>query len=146
MSWIKKIKLFFMARKPAMKVVNQLKKIKRGYKTWEFWLSLLGALGSLAAAVAGYLDPEVATIVTAGIAGVYNIIRGLKKADEDGIRPSLRSTEFYIGILAILQNALMEMQGKGVDGEWLALALAIVAGSMSVAQNLGASQPEDEIE
>jgi hypothetical protein len=136
MSLFDKIKLLFVARKPAADFVANVKDIKRGFKTIHFWVTLLGSAGALFAAVKGFVPPEIGLIVTTVLVASYNIMRGFDKTDESIPHPALQSTELWLGILGQLSNAILALQKGGVASTHLVAAGAVIAGAMSIAQNL----------
>lgn len=141
MNLIEKIKLLFKIKEPAQDLANQLKGVKRGYKTVSFWVTFLGTLLSLVGALQGIIPATTAVLITTALTTVYNILRGLLKAEADGVRPPMQATEFWVGLLGILSSGLIQAQTAGVSGRWLTVAMAVVAGGMAAAQNLGAQAP-----
>ena len=136
MSIIEKIKLLFVARKPAADFLANVKDVKRGWKTIHFWVSLLGSGIALAASIKGFIPADVSLIVTAVLVASYNVMRGFDKTDESIPHPPLRSTEFLMGLLAQRSNAVLALQQGGVSSTHLAIAGTVLAGAMSIAQNL----------
>jgi len=136
MSLIDKIKLLFVARKPAADFLANVKEVKRGWKTIHFWVSLLGSGIALVASIKGFIPADISLIITTVLVGSYNIMRGFDKTDESIPHPPLRSTEFLMGLLAQLSNAVLALQQGGVSSAHLAIAGTILAGAMSIAQNL----------
>lgn len=141
MNWLEKIKLLFAARQPLTELVGEIKTAKDGYKTVAFYVALLGTLGTLVAALNGVFPPLVAVEITTGLGVVYNIVRGLAKADQVGVKPVLQSTEFWIGALTAVSNGIVSLQTGGVNPAWLATAQTLIASVMAMSQNLGATQP-----
>lgn len=139
MSLWSKIKLLFVARKPAADFVANVKEVKRGWKTAHFWVSLLGSGIALLASLKGFIPAEVSLIVTTVLTTSYNIMRGFDKTDETVLHPPLRSTEMWMGILGQLGNGVLALQQGGVSGTELTVASAIIAGAMATAQNLSSA-------
>lgn len=144
MSIIEKVKLLFKARKPTGELIEEIKTLKSGWKKVSFWLSVLSTLLSVAGALSGVIPPNVSVIINTVLTAFYNVLRGLDKSGEPGIRPPLQSTEFWQGILGEVSNAVVGLKAGGVDPQLLHTCEAIIAGLMAVAQNLGAHQPEPE--
>ena len=73
---------------------------------------------------------------------IYNIMRGMDKTDQVGIKPIFQTTEFWMGAAAIISNSLLEIKTAGVDSQTLTMAQTIIAVAMAAAQSLAANQPE----
>lgn len=142
MKIIEKIKLLFKIRKPAGQLADQVKGIKRGWKKVSFWVSFLGTLLSVVAALSGVLTPYISLIINTTLTLFYNILRGLDKADEVGIRPIVQTTEFWQGAMGEASNAIVALHTGGIDPAWLHTAEMLIAMGMAAAQNLAAQQPE----
>jgi hypothetical protein len=138
---ISKMKLLIKVREPITTLFTQVKEAKRGYRTMAFWVSVLGTLISLVGALNGVIPPQIAIIITTILTAIYNIIRGTEKSEETGVRPLLKSTEFWQGALGEISNSIVQMQTAGVNPEWFHMATGIIGMSMAIAQNLGAHQP-----
>lgn len=132
-----KIKLFIKGNQ----VISQLSHVKRGYKTLSFWITLLASLGSFAGSIKGVVSPEISLIVTTALTALYNILRGLEKADEPGTRPWYKSTETWVGIGAQVQNACLAIKEGGIQESHLAAAAIVIGGVMSMARDLSNIQP-----
>jgi len=144
MGMIAKLKLFFKSAKPVGQFVKQIKGAKKKWKTIPFWVTLLGSAGSVVASLNGIIPTEASVIITSLLAAGYNILRGLDKADQVGVKPAIRSSEFWIGAGAILSSSLQEIKGAGVESEALTIAMGLVAAAMAFGQNLGANEPTGE--
>lgn len=136
MSLIAKIKLLFSAAKPAANLAGQLKEVGSGWKTIHFWVSLLGSAISLAASIKGFIPADISLIVTTALVASYNIMRGFDKTDSSVVHPPFQSTEFLMGLLAQLSNAVLALQQGGIASTHLVIAGTVLAGAMSIAQNL----------
>lgn len=141
MTLIEKIKLLFKARKPIEDLVSKAKGFKSGYKTVAFWVAILASLGGLFAALQGFIPAGAFLVGSTIIAMLYNIARGFEKSDQQGVRPTLQSTEFWFGVGTIILQSIASLQAGGIKPEWLVTANTIIGGSMAMAQNLGAQQP-----
>ena len=142
MGVIEKIKLIMKGIKPVGQFVKQIKGAKLKWKTIPFWTALLLSGTSIVAVFQGFIPGSVAIIVTSVLTAGYNILRGLDKMDQTGIKPTLLSTEFWMGALAIISTSLLEIQHAGIDSKLLAGAITFIATAMSIAQQLGAVQPK----
>lgn len=144
MTLMEKVKLVFKAREPLQDLIREAKEVKRGYKTFSFWFTIVGCLISLVAAIAGYIPGTVGIILTTGLTALYSILRGLKKADEVGVRPIFLSTEFWISVLSSISNAFVGLQQGGVNPEWIVTAQMVITVILGAAQNLAGNQPEEK--
>lgn len=59
--------------------ITKTKETKEGIKTTEFWVALITASTTWLTAFVGAVPPETAAKITAGIAALYAIARGLAK-------------------------------------------------------------------
>lgn len=143
MGLISKLKLLFKTAKPVGEFVNQIKGAKLKYKTIPFWVSVLGSGLALVGSLQGFIPATVGVIITGALTAGYNILRGLDKADQVGVKPTWKTTEFWIGALGILSTQVTEIQTAGVNNETLMGISAVIAVAMALAQNLGAQQPAD---
>ena len=144
MGLIEKIKLLFKAQKPVGEFITQVKGARLKYKTIPFWVTLLGTGISLVGAVQGVIPATTAVVVSSLLTAAYNILRGADKMNQEGVKPPFRSTEFWLGALGIVGASLTEIQTAGVQSNVLTSCLALIAGAMAAAQNLGAQQPKKE--
>lgn len=143
MGFISKLKFLVKAAKPVGAFVDQIKGAKMKYKTIPFWTTILLSAASVVTALNGIIPASVAVIVTAGLTAGYNLLRGIDKMNQEGIKPTWKATEFWVGLGGILTAAIMEIQTAGVNSSVLTSALGVIATFMAVAQNLGAAQPKD---
>jgi hypothetical protein len=141
MGFIDKIKLLFVAAKPAQAVVTQVSEIKKGYKTISFWVATLGSLITFAGAIQGFIPATVSLIVITALTCVYNILRALEQANQPGVGTLGQSTRFYSGLLGIVLAGLTSLKTGGVDPKWVEASIAFIGTIMTVAQSLGAQQP-----
>jgi len=141
---LKTLKLLVTGLKPAGEFINQVKWARAKYKTIPFWISLIGSLTAIVGAFQGLIPATTAVVITSILGALYNILRGIDKTDMVGVKPLLRTTEFWIGALAVVGNSLVEMKTGGVDSQLLTTAQTIVAAAMAAAQNLAANPPSVE--
>lgn len=140
---IAKLKLLFTLKGPVGDLIGEIKDVKRGYKTVHFWATVLGILGVIALKLTSVMAPHVAIVLVAALAALYNIARALEKADVVGFRPVFKSTEFWVGVGAIVTTALSNLKSGGVDAPWIESAIGLLAAIMAAAQNLGQQQPPE---
>ncbi len=127
MGFIEKLKLLLKVRQPVTDLINEVKSIKAGYKTIPFWITVIGTV----------LSVIVATVLTA----FYNILRGATKTDVTDVKPIFQTTEFWMGVFAELQNAILALQAGGINPKWLALSALVIGAAMSCGQNLASQSP-----
>jgi hypothetical protein len=142
MTIIEKLKLLFQVREPLGKLAGQVTELKRGYKKVAFWISFVGTLMSTVGALIGFVPPQLALIANTSLTAIYNILRGLDKAQEPGVRPLVQTTEFWQGVAGEFSNAIVQMQTGGVDSQYFHAAQTFIAAIMAASQNLGSRQPE----
>lgn len=135
---VKKIR----AAMAAKELVDNAWKDRRGWKTPQFWLALLTSAGSLIAGLAGILDPVIAGVAAASVAGLYAIVRGIQKAQQDGTTKWWLSTEWQLGALTALAGTLLAVQQAGVDAQWVVTANAVLVAVLAHAQHKDLA-PED---
>lgn len=143
MGLLAKLKLLIKTAKPVGKFINEVKGAKRKWKTIPFWVSVLGSGIALVGSLQGVIPVTVSVVITGVLTAGYNIVRGLDKADQEGVKPTLKSTEFWVGALGIISTQLVSVKAAGVDNDTLTIVAGIIAGAMAVAQNIGAQQPKD---
>ncbi len=141
MGFMEKLKLLFKVRVPATDLINEVQAAKTGWKTIPFWITLIGTLLSFVAALKGIIPPTAALVVTTALTLFYNVLRGATKADVSGTKPIFQTTEFWIGVLSQVANAIVTLQTGGVNPQWLATTATIVAAAMAAGQNLAGQQP-----
>lgn len=88
MTIIEKIKLFFAAKKILNNVRTEAVKMnttngKPGWQTSEFYLNMATQIGVLWGAVAGFVPPKWAALITIGGTAVYTVARTIAKAVSD---------------------------------------------------------------
>lgn len=79
MSFIQKIKLLLKIRKPAEGLIQEVGKVKTGWKTSEFWLTIVSNLITIAGALNGIIDAKTAGIILAILNGLYTTLRTIAK-------------------------------------------------------------------
>jgi hypothetical protein len=142
MTIIEKIKLLFAVKKPVTALVNDVKQIKSGYKTLTFWVTIIGGLISVCSALAGFIPPTIALIISTALGVLYNIVRALQNAGVDGVTPVAQSTRFLVMVAGIVYAGLLSLKAGGVDPKWVETAIAILGAIGAASQSLGAQQPK----
>jgi hypothetical protein len=144
MNVLAKLKLALAIRQPAQAVAGNLKTIKTGYKTLAFWITFVGSLLSLAAAAKGFMPPQYSLIVTTALVTIYNILRGLAKADSAvTTKPFWATTETWMGVLGQVSAGILALQQGGVNAKWETTAATVIAAAMTLSRDLRALDPQD---
>lgn len=143
---IEKLKLLFKASKPVGEFVNQIKGARKKYKTIPFWITLSGSLISLIGALSGFI-PATAAAIAIGVLNIfYNVLRGLDKGNQVGIKPPMRTTEFWLGIGALVSTQIVDWQTAGINNQTLITIQGFLGAAMAAAQSLAAHQPTQPTE
>lgn len=136
---INKVKLIWKGRA----IAENLIQIKSKWKSPTFWVALLGNAGTLVGALNGVIDPKVAIIINAILTSGYNYVRGLEKAQSDGVKPFKTSSEFVMGLATMASNALIDMQTGGVSTPYLAGSSILLGHAITAARDLANMRPKE---
>lgn len=142
MGFTEKLKLLFKIEKPLNETIVAVKDVKKTKKWIHFIVTILGVGGSTVAALQGYIPPYVSLIITTVFQSLYNIVRGADKADDNEVRGTLRTTEFWLTALTEIQKGIVATQEGRVSPEWLATSSAVIGFFLSLGQNLAARAPD----
>lgn len=142
MTLLEKIKLLFVVRKPVEKLAEDVKEIKKGYKTISFWATVLLSLTSVVGSLQGYIDPKISLIITVFLGCTYNILRAIQNSQIEGVTPLIYSTRFWTGILTILLASLTSLKDGGIAAPWVISGISLIGGIMTLAQAYGLKEPE----
>lgn len=142
MGLIAKLKLLFEIQKPFGEAVDAVAEAKKTKKWVHFTVTLLGVLLSTVLALNGVIPPQYALIATTALQALYNIIRGADKADNEDIKGTLRTTEFWTTGLTEIQKGIVAVQTGGVSAEWLTMSSTIIGMALAAGQNLAARAPD----
>jgi hypothetical protein len=134
-----KIKLVWQGRG----IAENLMQIKSKWKEPTFWVSLLGNATTLLATYKGILDPKVAICLNAAFTAAYNYVRGLQKAQTDGVKPYSSSSEFWLGIATMVNNAAIDIQTGGVATTYLAGSRVLIGHAIAAARDLANMRPKE---
>ena len=139
-----KIKLMWQGRKVAESLIS----IKSKWKEPTFWVSLLGNALSLVATYKGMVPPSYAkwlivanSVLTAG----YNYVRGLQKAESDGVKPFSKSSEVWLGLATMVNNAFIDMHTGGIATPFLAGGTVVVGHAIAAARDLANMRPKEVV-
>lgn len=147
MGFLEKLKLLIRERQPVEDLINQVKEVKTGYKTWQFWMTLLPLIGAVAAGLAGVIPASTILIITAAIAlitSIYNLWRGAVKSQVSNQKPFFQTTEFWASVAGCFTTAIVTLQGGGINPVWFKTVLgafAVILGSLGAGQNLAGQTP-----
>lgn len=143
-SLLNKLKLIWQGRAIAESLVD----IKSHWKEPSFWLALLTNVTTAVAALGGYLNANNAPwflVVNAVVTAGYNYVRGLQKAQSDGVKPFSTSTEFYLGLVGMVNNALVGMKTGGLDSAWIGGATVLLGHAIAAARDLANMRPKEVV-
>lgn len=141
MSVLTKLKLLFSVRKPAGTITDAIVEVKKTKKYVHFAVTVLGSLLTALLALNGIIHPVYSIIATTVLQALYNIVRGLDKADSAEVKGTLRTTEFWMTGLNEVQKVFLTTQTQGINPEWLAMSSTIVGMALAAGQNLAARTP-----
>lgn len=139
---LNKIKLVWKGRSIAQNMLQ----IKSKWREPMFWVALLGNALSLVSALQGIIPPTVAIIINAVLTAGYNYVRGLEKAQSDGVKPYKTSSEFIMGLATMASNALIDIQTGGVATPALAGSTIVLTHAIAAARDLANMRPKEAIE
>lgn len=138
MGLIEKLKLLVKVRKPVGDVIEAAQTAKKTKKWFSFAITLIGTIGTTAGALAGVIPPQAQLIVTSVFQAIYNVLRGLEKAEGPEIKGTLRTTEFWMSGLTEAQKMFVALNTGGIDPVWMPTMTALVGAALSFGQNLAA--------
>lgn len=141
MGFLEKIKWLFKLNKPAGVVVDAVAEAKKTKKWFHFGVTLIGTLATTAATLTGVIDPKIQLIVVTVLQALYNIIRGADKADNQEIKGTFRTTEFWLTALSEVQKGIVATQAGGINPDWLASSSTVIGMALAAGQNLAARAP-----
>lgn len=127
-------------------IAEQLMNLKSRWKEPTFWLSLLTNAASAIASIKGILPEQYApavivlnALVTAG----YNYVRGLQKAQTDGVAPYTTSSEFWMGLATMANNALIDIHTGGVSTTYVMGSSILLGHAIAAARDLANMRPKE---
>lgn len=144
MTLIEKIKLLFQIKKPVEDILDSAKEAKKNNKWFHFSVLLIGTIVTTLASLGGLLPPLVQLGIVTTLQCVYNILRGADKADNQEIKGTLLTTEFWTSALSEIQKALVAAHAGGLNPEWMTAATALSGAALAFGQNLAARAPLEE--
>lgn len=140
-SLMNKIKLIWKGRKIATELIT----IKSRWKKPSFWTAILGQAGSLIGALQGVIDPKVAIVISTVTTALYNYVRGLEKAETDGVSPYKTRSEFLLGITGLANSVFIGLQEQGINPAWMATSSVVIGHAMVAAGELSNMRPKEVI-
>lgn len=141
MGFIDKIKLLFKIKTPAGQIIDAVAEAKKTKKWFHFGVTLVGTLASTVACLQGVISPQLSVVLATVLQTIYNIVRGADKADNDEVKGTFRTTEFWLTALTELQKGIIATQTAGVNPDWLATSSTIIGMALAAGQNLAARAP-----
>lgn len=142
MKFLDKVKLLFKVKKPLGEVLDAVAEAKKTKKWLHFSVTILGVLLSTVLALNGVVPPQYSLIATTILQALYNIVRGADKADNEDVKGTLRTTEFWTTGLTEIQKGLVAVQTGGVNAEWLTMSSTVIGMALAAGQNLAARAPD----
>ena len=142
MGLIEKLKLLFKVKKPLGDAIDAVKEAKKTKKWFHFAVVLIGTLGSTAAALTGIIPPPAQLVAVTILQSLYNILRGADKADNNEVKGTLTTTEFWTTALSEMQKGIVSVQTGGINPEWLMTSSTIIGMLLAAGQNLAARAPD----
>jgi hypothetical protein len=139
---IAKIKLLWKGRTIATDLID----IKSKWRSVSFWVTLLGNVLSLVAILKGIVPASWAMglmIANAALTSIYNYIRGLEKAQTDGVAPYKSASEFILAILTTANNAVIDIQTGGVHTPTLAATSIWLTHAVAAARDAANMRPKE---
>jgi hypothetical protein len=143
MKLMEKLKLLFKIKKPAGDLIDAVQEAKKTKKWIHFTVTVIGILITTAGALTGYIPPQTQLIITTILQALYNIIRGADKADNETVKGTFRTTEFWMTGLTEIQKLIVVSQDNmfGINPEWLAMSSTLIGMALAFGQNLAARAP-----
>ncbi len=142
MGFIEKLKLLFKVQKPINDTIVAVKEAKKTKKWIHFAVTMFAIVSSTVGALTGVIPPQVQLIIATVAQALYNIVRGADKADDNEVKGTLTSTEFWTTAATEIQKGIVAVQVGGVNPEWLAASSTAIGFLLSFGQNLAARAPD----
>jgi hypothetical protein len=139
MNFMNKIKLIWKGRS----IAESLLDIKSRWKEPVFWATLLGNAITATGTLKGFISPRAAIVINALLAAGYNYVRGIEKAQSDGVTPYHSTSEFWLGIGTMVNNALIDMRSGGVATAYLGGTTVVLAHAIAAARDLANMRPKE---
>ncbi len=123
--------------------MTSLINVKSKWKEPTFWVALLSQIITLLGYAQGLLEPKIAMIITTVTTALYNYVRGLQKAESDGVKPYASRSEFILGLAAMAQNCFMGLHEQGLNPAWLVGTTVILGHAITAAEALQNMRPQE---
>lgn len=134
-----KIKLVWKGRQIATDILN----VRSRWKDPTFWVAILSQIITISGYLKGVIDPKIAIIINTVTTSLYNYMRGLQKAETDGVKPYATRSEFILGLAAMAQNCFMGLHQAGVDPAWLASTTVVLGHAIAASGELNNMRPKE---
>ena len=141
MGLIEKLKLLMKVKKPIGDVIDAAKEANKTKKWFSFAVTVIGTLVTTAGALTGVIPPQAQLIGVSVLQAIYNVLRGLDKAEQTEIKGTLRTTEFWTSGLTEVQKMFVALHTGGIDPTWMPTMTALVGAALAFGQNLAARAP-----
>ena len=139
-----KVKLMWKGRS----IAEHLLQIKSRWKEPTFWVALLSNAVTGWALLSQHVNAGNAPWIIIGnavLTSAYNYVRGLQKAESDGVKPFSTSSEFYIGLAGMANNALLSMQTGGFEAKWIVPATLLMGHAITASRDLANMRPKEVV-
>lgn len=136
-----KVKLIWKGRE----IAENMLQIKSRWKEPSFWVAVLSSVGTMVGYLNGVIGPRAAMIITTITTALYNYVRGLQKAETDGVKPYATRSEFILGLVTLAQNCFMALHQAGVDPAWLASTTVVLGHAIVAAGEMNNMRPKEVI-
>lgn len=136
---ISKIKLIWKGRE----IASNLIQIKSKWKSIPFWVAIIGNVLAFLGATQGFLPPQLIIILNASLTAIYNYLRGLEKAETDGVKPFKTSSEFILSLLTTANNAIIDMETGGVSTYYLGATSIALTHAVAAGRDLANMRPKE---
>lgn len=140
-----KIKLIWQGRKIATNLLN----LKSRWREPAFWVALLGNAATAIGSYQGIIPAEYSKYLIVGnalIAAGYNYVRGIQKAETDGVKPYSNSSEFWLGLATMANNAMIDMHSGGIATPALAGSTILLGHAIAAARDLANMRPKEVVD
>lgn len=138
-SLFEKIKLIWKGRSIAQNLIQ----LRSRWKEPTFWVALLGNVITAFAAFKHAIPPQTAIIINALLTAGFNYVRGLEKAETDGVKPYSTSSEFWLGLATMANNAMIDMQTGGISTTYLAGSTILLGHAIAASRDMANMRPKE---
>lgn len=94
-------------------------------------------------ATQGIIPPQLVIILNASLTAIYNYLRGIEKAETDGVKPFKSSSEFILSLMTTANNAIIDMETGGVSTYYLGAASIALTHAVAAGRDLANMRPKE---